>query len=117
MGSDDDDAMSVKSVARYDFVALFTTLLFDSTSSTNSRPRARPIAKSKSIEPVDDDDTYVMTFCVVFISDITCLHSIDISSGDDATSVKSSKSTKRYCFFVLSVFLLDLFMSNQRDVN
>ncbi|KIM74689.1 hypothetical protein PILCRDRAFT_14243 [Piloderma croceum F 1598] len=57
--SDDDDAMSVKSVA-----------------STNIRPRARPIARSKSIKPTDDNDI------------------IDISSGDDAMSVKSSKSTK-----------------------
>ncbi|KIM81672.1 hypothetical protein PILCRDRAFT_8364 [Piloderma croceum F 1598] len=55
MDLDDDDAMSVKSVA-----------------STNIRPRARPIARSKSSKPTDDNDI------------------IDISSRDDAMSVKSS---------------------------
>jgi hypothetical protein len=51
------------------------------------------------------------------ISDVTCLCSIDISSGDDAMSVKSSKSTKRYWFFSLPVFLLNLLMSIQCNVN
>ncbi|KIM77646.1 hypothetical protein PILCRDRAFT_11903 [Piloderma croceum F 1598] len=74
---DDDDAMSMKSAA-----------------STNIRPRARPIARSKSVKPADDDDTHVLSLCVMSISDVTCLCSIDISSGDDAMSVKSSKSTK-----------------------
>lgn len=91
--------------------------LIDSTSSTNIRPRARPIARSKSIKPTDDNDTYVLSLCVASISDITCLCSIDISSGDDAMSVKSSKSTKRYWFFSLPVYLLDLLMSNQCNVD
>ncbi|KIM79449.1 hypothetical protein PILCRDRAFT_10282 [Piloderma croceum F 1598] len=46
-----------------------------SVKSVASRPRARPMAKSKSTKSADDD-------------------TIDISSGDDAMSVKSSKSTK-----------------------
>ena len=96
---------------------LFATPLLDSTLCTNSHPRARPMAKSKSTKSADDDDTYVMSQCVISLSDITHLCSIDISSGDDAMSVKSSKSTKRYCFFVLSVFLLDLLMSNQCNVD
>jgi len=100
-----------------DFITLFETPLLDSTSSTNIRPRARPIARSKSVKPADDGDTCVLFLCVTSISDITCLRSIDISSGDDAMSVKSSKSTKRYWFFSLPVFLLDLLMSNQCNVN
>ena len=106
---DDDDAVSVKSVARYDFIVLLTAHLADLTSSTNSRPRPRPVAKSKSIKPVEDDDAYVMSchFYIISTSGRTFLYSIDISSGDDAMSIKSSKSTKRYCIFSFFMFLLD----------
>jgi len=106
---DDDDAVSVKSVARYDFIVLLTAHLADLTSSTNSRPRPRPVAKSKSIKPVEDDDAYAMSchFYIISTSGRTFLYSIDISSGDDAMSIKSSKSTKRYCIFSFFMFLSD----------
>lgn len=54
--SDEDDAMSVKSVARYNFIYLSWYLFTYLFCLTSDRPRPRPVAKYKPTKAAGTDD-------------------------------------------------------------
>lgn len=99
------------------FIVIFDA---DVVSSNRDHSRSRSDTKSRPIKAVDADDVYVVFFaCGLRFDRFSCsclICSVDISSEDDTRSIKSTKSVKRYIFYLLITYCLSCSCGKQCNV-